>query len=94
MALGSISNGIIITPREATLCGIQNSEAELIDAKKDVVENDYDGHIAQYRILNGMGEMVHSLDLKLPEECLVDDEQEIVDENDIPVTGTSENTSS
>lgn len=77
-----------------TLLDVLNSEAELIDAKKDVVENDYDGHIAQYRVLNGMGEMVHALDLKLPEECLVDDEQEIVDENDIPEVGTLENTSS
>ena len=69
-----------------TLLDVLNSEAELVDAKKDVVENNYDGHIAQYRILNGMGEVVHSLDLKLPKECLVDDEQEIVDENDIPIS--------
>ncbi len=77
-----------------TLLDVLNSEAELIDAKKDLVENDYDGHIAQYRILNGMGELVHALDLKLPEESLVDDEQEVLDENGIPKTRTRENSSS
>ncbi len=77
-----------------TLLDVLNSEAELIDAKKDVVENNYDGHIAQYRILNSMGEVVHSLDLELPKECLVDDEQEVENENDMSETKTVENANS
>jgi adhesin transport system outer membrane protein len=75
-----------------TLLDVLNSEAEFIDAKKDVVKNEYDGQIAQYRILNGMGELVHALGVKLPEECLVDNEQE--NENYMSKTENQENSGS
>ena len=41
-----------------------------------MIEVIYDGMYSQYRILNGMGGLVHSLGLKWPEESVVDDENE------------------
>jgi adhesin transport system outer membrane protein len=63
-----------------TLLDVLDAEAELIDAKKELLDAEYDGLIAQYRILNGMGKLVHSLDLEWPEEAYVEDKERPADE--------------
>lgn len=57
-----------------TLLDVLDTEAELIQAKKDLIDVTYDGLYAQYRILNGMGRLVSTLGLSLPEESMVEDE--------------------
>jgi len=57
-----------------TLLDVLDTEAEVIDAKKSLVEARYDGLYAQYRILNGLGKLVHSFDLQWPEESIVDED--------------------
>lgn len=56
-----------------TLLDVLDSEAERIDANKELIDSQFDGLFAQYRLLNGMGSLVHSLDLKWPEESYVHD---------------------
>jgi adhesin transport system outer membrane protein len=58
-----------------TLLDVLDSEAERIDANKQLIDSQYDGLIAQYRLINGMGWLVHGLDLKWPEESYVHDEE-------------------
>ena len=58
-----------------TLLDVLDSEAERIDANKELIDSQFDGLFAQYRLLNGMGWLVHSLDLKWPEESYVHDEE-------------------
>ncbi|MBU1138090.1 MAG: TolC family outer membrane protein [Proteobacteria bacterium] len=55
-----------------TLLDVLDTEAELINAKKDLVNTHYDGLYAQYRILNGTGQLVTALSLEWPEESRVD----------------------
>ena len=63
-----------------TLLDVLDTEAEVIDAKKALVEAKYDGLFAQYRILNGLGLLVKSFDLTYPKEAEVDgDDQEAAD---------------
>jgi adhesin transport system outer membrane protein len=50
-----------------TLLDVLDTEAELINAKKDMVNATYDGLYAQYRILNGIGTLVPSMGLPWPE---------------------------
>lgn len=59
-----------------TLLDVLDSEAEVIEAKRDLINATYDGLYAQYRILNGMGGLVGGLGLELPEESRVDKEIE------------------
>ncbi len=59
-----------------TLLDVLDTEAELINAKKDLTNAKYDGLYAQYRILNGTGQLVDSLSLEMPEESLVDDDDQ------------------
>lgn len=54
-----------------TLLDVLDTEAEVIDAKRALVEAKYDGLYAQYRILNGLGQLVNSFELKWPEESQV-----------------------
>ncbi|AGF78298.1 type I secretion outer membrane protein, TolC family [Desulfocapsa sulfexigens DSM 10523] len=54
-----------------TLLDVLDSEAEVIDAKRALVEARYDGLYAQYRILNGLGQLVKSFDKEWPEESQV-----------------------
>ena len=61
---------------QRTLLDVLDSEAEVIDAKKDLVEAEYDGLYAKYRIMNSLGKLVPSLDLQWPEEALLGDEEE------------------
>ncbi|RJX23817.1 MAG: hypothetical protein C4563_01220 [Desulfobulbus sp.] len=58
-----------------TLLDVLDSEAERIDANKELIDSQIDGLFAQYRLLNGMGMLVHGLDLAWPEESYVHDEE-------------------
>lgn len=58
-----------------TLLDVLDSEAERIDANKELIDSQFDGLIAEYRLLNGMGSLVHGLDLKWPEESYVHDDE-------------------
>lgn len=59
-----------------TLLDVLDTEAEVIDAKQTLVEADYNGLYAQYRILNGLGMLVKSFDLEWPKEAQVDDQEQ------------------
>ncbi|MBU3983846.1 MAG: hypothetical protein KJ985_10340, partial [Proteobacteria bacterium] len=50
---------------------IFDSDAEVIDAKRALVAARYDGLYAQYRILNGLGQLVKSFDKEWPKESQV-----------------------
>jgi outer membrane protein TolC len=51
-------------------------EAELINAKIDLVNAKYDKTYAQYRILSGIGELVHTLGLQWPAESIVEEDRQ------------------
>ena len=57
-----------------TLLDVLDAEAERIEAKKELIDSEFDGLFAKYRILNSMGSMIHALELKWPEEAYVDEE--------------------
>lgn len=59
---------------QRTLLDVLDTEAEQIDAKRDLLEAEYDGLYAQYRIMNSMGRLVPSLGAQWPEEAVIDDE--------------------
>jgi adhesin transport system outer membrane protein len=59
-----------------TLLDVLDTEAEVIDAKRALVEARADGSFAQYRILNGLGKLVKSFDLEWPEESQVEGDDE------------------
>lgn len=59
-----------------TLLDVLDTEAEVIDAKRALVDAKYDGMFSQYRILNGLGLLVKSFDLQWPKEGKVDGEDE------------------
>lgn len=65
-----------------TLLDVLDTEAEAVDARRDLINATYDGLYSQYRILNGMGELVHSFGLKWPEESVVDEENNKKDKKD------------
>ncbi|MDO8945607.1 MAG: TolC family outer membrane protein [Desulfocapsaceae bacterium] len=54
-----------------TLLDVLDSDAEVIDAKRALVAARYDGLYAQYRILNGLGQLVKSFDKEWPKESQV-----------------------
>jgi adhesin transport system outer membrane protein len=56
-----------------TLLDVLDTEAELIEAKRDLIDVMYDGLYAQYRILNSMGRLTETLGLSLPEESVVEE---------------------
>lgn len=60
---------------QRTLLDVLDAEAERIEAEKELIDSQYDGLFAQYRILNSLAEMVHTLELKWPEEAYVEDEE-------------------
>lgn len=64
-----------------TLLDVLDTEAEVIDAKRSLVNAKYDGIYAQYRILNGLGQLVKSFELEWPEESQVDINPLVVSEN-------------
>lgn len=57
-----------------TLLDVLDAEAERIQAKEQLIDSQYDGLFAKYRLLNSMGTLVHTLGLKWPEEAYVDDD--------------------
>lgn len=57
-----------------TLLDVLDTEAEVIDAKQALVEARYDGLYAEYRILNGLGQLVKAFDLQWPKESEVDED--------------------
>jgi adhesin transport system outer membrane protein len=58
-----------------TLLDVLDTEAEVIDARRSLVEARYDGLFAQYRILSGAGQLVKAFDLRWPKESEVDDNE-------------------
>lgn len=75
-----------------TLLDVLDTEAEVIDAKQTLVEADYNGLYAQYRILGGLGMLVKSFDLEWPKEAQVenDDNQEQNEAKDSKVKVSAE----
>lgn len=59
-----------------SLLDVLDTEAEVIEAKRDLINATYDGLYAQYRILNGMGGLIEGLGLTPPEETVVDNDNE------------------
>jgi len=56
-----------------TMFDVLDIEAELINAKIDLVNAKYDKAYAQYRVLGGIGRLVHTLGLPWPVESNVED---------------------
>lgn len=57
-----------------TMFDLLDTQAEVINAKTDLAKARYDKLYAQYRILSGMGRLVHSLGLQWPVESRIEDE--------------------
>ncbi|MFO7786118.1 MAG: TolC family outer membrane protein [Desulfatiglandales bacterium] len=51
-----------------TMFDVLDTQAEYINAKSDLVEASYDKTYSEYRVLSGMGKLVHTLGLEWPEE--------------------------
>lgn len=62
-----------------SLFDVLDSSAEKIAAKSDLINAQYDKMYSSYRILNGLGKLVHSLGLQWPEESRVDKSANVVD---------------
>jgi len=58
---------------QRNLLDVLDTEAERIDSMKDLVNADYEGLYAKYRVMNSMGKLVASLDLQMPEEAIVEE---------------------
>jgi len=55
-----------------TLFDVLDTSAEMITAKKDLINAQYDKMYDSYRILSGLGKLVHTLGLQWPEESRID----------------------
>ena len=55
-----------------TLFDVLDTSAEMITAKKDLINAQYDRMYDSYRILSGLGKLVHTLGLQWPEESRID----------------------
>ncbi|HQI25541.1 MAG TPA: TolC family protein, partial [Smithella sp.] len=62
-----------------SLFDVLDSSAEKISAKSDLINAQYDKMYSAYRILSGLGNLVHTLGLQWPEESRVDTGAGIVD---------------
>ncbi len=51
-----------------TMFDVLDSQAEYINARKELVNASYDKLLSEYRMLSGMGKLVHTLGLEWPEE--------------------------
>ena len=60
-----------------TMFDVLDIEAELINAKMDLINATYDKIYAQYRVLSGMGQLVHTLGLQWPVEGEVEEDRQI-----------------
>ncbi|MFV0436497.1 MAG: TolC family outer membrane protein [Desulfopila sp.] len=56
---------------QRTLLDVLDAEAERIDSARQLVVAQFDESYAQYRILNGLGKLIPTLDLQWPDEGLV-----------------------
>jgi len=54
-----------------TLFDVLDTSAEKITAKSDLINAQYDRMYDSYRVLSGLGKLVHSLGLQWPEESLI-----------------------
>jgi len=59
---------------QRTLLDVLDAEAERIDSARQLVTAEHENLYAQYRILNSIGKLIPSLDLRWPTEGSVDDE--------------------
>lgn len=57
-----------------TMFDLLDTQAETINAKSDLAKAKYDLFYAEYRILSGMGKLVHSLGLQWPAESRIAEE--------------------
>ncbi len=57
-----------------TMFDLLDTQAEAINAKSDLTKARYDKLYAEYRILSGMGKLVHSLGMQWPVESRVEEE--------------------
>jgi outer membrane protein, adhesin transport system len=57
-----------------TMFDVLDTQAEYITAKSDLVKAKYDKLYAEYRVLSGMGRLIATLGLKMPNESVVDTE--------------------
>ena len=53
---------------QRTLLDVLDAEAERIDSSRQLITTEYDRLYAQYRILNGTGELIPALQLQYPQE--------------------------
>ena len=63
---------------QRSLLDVLDAEAERIDSARQLVTAEYEGLYSQYRILNGTGKLVPSLDLLWPAEGSVDNDNNAV----------------
>jgi adhesin transport system outer membrane protein len=63
---------------QRSLLDVLDAEAERIDSARQLVTAEYEGLYSQYRILNGTGKLVPSLNLLWPTEGSVDDDNNAV----------------
>ena len=70
-----------------TLLDVLDTEAEVIDARKALVSARFDGTFAQYRILNGLGSLVKSMGLQMPEESKPLEQEKKEDEESEKLAG-------
>ncbi|MBW2485376.1 MAG: TolC family outer membrane protein [Deltaproteobacteria bacterium] len=63
-----------------TMFDVLDIEAELINAKIDLVNTYYDYVYSQYRILSNMGQLVHTLGLQWPKDSMVEGDQLMLEE--------------
>ncbi len=56
-----------------TMFDLLDTQAEAINSKSDLTKANYDQTYAQFRILSGMGKLVHSMGLEWPEASIVEE---------------------
>jgi len=61
---------------QRTLLDVLDSEAELIQAKEQLLRAQNEKHYAQYRILDGMGRLVPAMGLKYPQQAYLEEDEE------------------
>lgn len=59
-----------------TMFDVLDTQAEYINAKSDLVTAKYDKTYSEYRVLSGMGKLVHTLGLEWPEESEIEEKPE------------------
>ncbi len=73
---------------ERTLLDVLDAEAERINARKDLINEEFNGIFAEYRILTGIGQLLPAFGLPWPQEGEVEEEIELagrLDERGEPI---------